>query len=138
MNRDQLTTVFYGKREGFMQEKDEKYFLWTFKGVRILLRGSDIWYVSAEDGRTLIHTRNRFYQARETMKEEVEKLRELPMVKIHSSFLVNMDKLESISAKGAHLKNHIVLPVSKGCWTTARRVVEDYCRNKCSARKNCG
>ena len=138
MNRDQLVTVFYGKREGFMEEKDEKYFLWTFKGVRILLQGSDIWYVSAEEGRTLIHTGSRFYQARETMKEEVEKLRELPMVKIHSSFLVNMDKLESISAKGAHLKNHIVLPVSKGCWTTARRVVENYYQNKCSVRKNCG
>lgn len=121
-----------------MEETKETYFLWTFKGVRVLLRGSEIWYVSAGDGRTLIHTRNRFYQVRETMKEEVEKLKALPMVKIHGSFLVNMDKLESISARGARLKNHMVLPVSKGCWATARRVVEEYYRNKCSVQEICG
>jgi hypothetical protein len=115
------------------KSKKEQYFFWIFKGVRIILRGSEIWYVSCEQGKTLVHTRNRVYQIGGPLKEEVRKLQELPMVKVHNSFLVNMDKLEVISAKGAMLKNQVSIPVSRGCWGTARVTIEAYYRDKCSS-----
>lgn len=109
----------------------EQYFVWIFKGMRIFLRGSEIWYVSSEQGRTLLHTRNQVYQVSGPMREEARKLQELPMVRIHNSFLVNMDKLEVISAKGAMLKNHEQIPVSRGCWGSARLIIDDYYSRKC-------
>ena len=119
----------------FIMEKSKKesYFFWTFKGTRIFLRGSEIWYVSTEQGKTLIHTRSQVYQIGGSMREEALKLRELPMVKVHNSFLVNMDKLEVISAKGATLKNQVYIPVSRGCWGAAREIIDNYYREKCGS-----
>lgn len=111
----------------------EHYFVWIFKGMRIFLRGSEIWYVSTEQGRTLLHTRNQVYQIGGPMREEAQKLQALPMVKVHNSFLVNMDKLEVISAKGATLKNHERIPVSRGCWMSARMIIDDYYKQKCGS-----
>ncbi len=104
----------------------EKNYVWTFKGERIILKGKEICYVHTEQRKLYLHTRKRDYRIGGTLKEAAEKLRDLPMVKTHSSYLVHLDCLETISAQQAVLKNGVTIPVSERCWRQARELIERH------------
>ena len=104
--------------------------VWVFKGERIILKGQDICYVHTEQRKIFIHTRQRTYRVGGNLKDEVEKLKDLPMIKTHNAYLVHLDYLESISARGAILKNGICLPVSENRWKKVRETVERYYHDK--------
>lgn len=109
---------------------NEQIYVWTFKGERIILRGRDIWYVHTEQRKLFLHTRSKSYRVGGNLKEAVERLKELPMVKTHSAYLVHLDCLEAINAHCAILKNGVKLPVSERCWKEARQVIEGYFTDK--------
>lgn len=108
----------------------ERIYVWVFKGERIILRGSDICYVHLEQRKLFVHTPRKVYRISGTIKEATERLHSLPMVRTHYAYLVNMDYLESISAKGAILKDDEQIPVSESFWRQARRDVEKYLDRK--------
>ncbi len=114
------------KYQSRQQDANEKNYVWTFKGKRIILKGKDIWYVHTEQRKLFIHTCSKSYRVGGNLKEAVELLRDLPMVKTHSAYLVHLDYLEMISAHQAVLKNGTALPVSERCWKLARPVIEGY------------
>lgn len=116
------------------RDANEQVFVWTFKGERIILRGKDIWYVHTEQRKLFVHTRSKCYRVGGNLKEAVERLRDLPMVKTHSAYLVHLDCLETINAHSARLKNGTTLPVSERCWKEARPVIENYYRRKGTER----
>lgn len=109
-----------------MSAAREMVYVWVFKGERIILRGSDICYVHLERRKLFVHTPRKTYRISGTLKEAIERLHNLPMVRTHYAYLVNMDYLESISARGAILKDSEQIPVSENFWRQARREVEEY------------
>lgn len=113
-----------------MDAAREMVYIWVFKGERIILRGADIRYVHMEQRKLFIHTSGKTYRVSGTLKEMMERLRSLPMVRTHYAYLVNMDYLESISAKRAILKDNEQIPVSANCWRQARKAVEEYIDRK--------
>lgn len=113
-----------------MDTAREMVYVWVFKGERIILRGSDIRYVHMEQRKLFIHTSRKTYRVGGTLKEMMERLHSLPMVRTHYAYLVNMDYLEAISAKGAILKDNERIPVSENCWREARKAVEEYIDRK--------
>ena len=112
-------------QQSWQRTADEQDYVWTFKGERILLKGREIWYVHTEQRKLFIHTRDHSYQIAGNLKEAVERLRDLPMVKTHSAYLVRLDCLEAVSIHHAVLKNGAVLPVSERCWKQLRPVLEE-------------
>ncbi len=108
------------------QKANGKDFIWTFRGERIILKGRDITYVHTEQRKVYVHTNKNTYRVSGNLKGVVSLLKDLPMVKTHSSYLVHMDHLEKISAHRAVLKNGEELPVSDRCWQLARPVIEQY------------
>lgn len=111
-----------------MQSNDERNYVWVFKGTRIILRGKEIYCVHMEQRKTYVHTHNSIYRIGGSLKEAQKKLDGLPMVRIHNAYLVHLDHLESISVKGAVLKNGSSLPVSESHWKHVRETVESYYR----------
>lgn len=114
------------RQQGKQHDANEKIYVWTFRGERIILKGKDIWYVHTEQRKLFIHTHSKSYRIGGNLKEAVERLKGLPMVKTHSAYLVHLDCLESINAHCARLKNGVSIPVSERCWKQARPVIEEY------------
>ena len=56
------------------------------------------------------------------------------MVKTHNAYLVHLDYLESISIRGAVLKNGVCIPVSENRWKKVRETVEKYYYDKLRSR----
>lgn len=113
-----------------MSTEGERLYVWVFRGERIILRGSDICYVHLERRKLYVHTPRKTYRVGGSIKEAAELLHNLPMVRTHYAYLVNLDYLESISVKGAILKNSEYIPVSESFWRQARCEVERYLNRK--------
>ena len=41
------------------QQKEERNYVWIFRGERIILKGKDICYVHTEQRKTFLHTRRK-------------------------------------------------------------------------------
>ncbi|MCI8866225.1 MAG: LytTR family transcriptional regulator [Lachnospiraceae bacterium] len=117
-----------------MGQGSEKNYVWVFKGERIILKGKDICYVHTEQRKIFVHTYQKTYRVGGSLKEEEEKLKDLPMVKTHNAYLVHLDYLESISIRGAVLKNGVCIPVSENRWKKVRETVEKYYYDKLRSR----
>jgi hypothetical protein len=76
--------------------------------------------------KTFVHTCRREYRVSGNLKAAEEMLKELPIVKTHNAFLVHMDFLESVSVRGAILKDGTLIPVSQNRWKQVREIVEEY------------
>lgn len=111
---------------GKQREAGERNYVWIFKGETIILKGKEIWYVHTEQRKLFVHTRSKSYRVGGNLKEAVELLKDLPMIKTHASYLVRLDCLESINGHRALLKNGTALPVSEKCWKQLRPVLEQY------------
>lgn len=109
-----------------MYQKMEGNYVWVFKGERIILRGRDICYVYMNQRKTFVHTGKREYRVGGSLKDVEELLKDLPIVKTHNAFLVHMDFLESVSVRGAVLKDGTLIPVSQNRWKQVRETVERY------------
>ncbi len=114
------------RQQIWQHNADEQNYVWAFKGERIILKGKEIWYVHTEQRKLFVHTRNSSYQVGGNLKGAVELLKELPMVKTHSAYLVRLDCLEAISVHHAILKNGETLPVSERCWRLIRPIIEEW------------
>lgn len=65
------------------------------KDERIMLSPGDILFIEKQDKNTLVHTGGGIYKTRQTM-EEFEKQLGGKFLRVHRSFIVNMDKISKI------------------------------------------
>ena len=112
------------------QQKEERNYVWIFRGERIILKGKDICYVHTEQRKTFLHTRRKVYRIGGSLKEAEEKLGNLPLVRTHNAYLIHLDFLEAVSIRGAVLKDGTCLPVTENRWKKVREIVEDYCHSR--------
>ncbi len=52
------------------QQKEERNYVWIFRGERIILKGKDICYVHTEQRKTFLHTRRKVYRIGGSLRSE--------------------------------------------------------------------
>lgn len=79
----------------------------------VKLKGADICYFHTAQRKTYIHTSERVYQIRTTLKDEESNLMELPVVRVHHGYLVHLGGVESLIGNEVIMRNGEKLPVSE-------------------------
>lgn len=106
----------------YMEERLE----WEYKGQIIHLFLDDIYYICSEDRKTYIHAKNGTYQIGTSVKQEAERLRHLPFVRIHNAYLVHLKHLECIGHHEAVLRSGDRIPVSERRERLAKQEIRKY------------
>ncbi len=97
-----------GHKKGTGSEKSpEKLFVRKDQEI-ISLKSSEIVYVEAFDNYANVYTSSEKYLISHTLKSIGEKLIPLGFVRVHRSFLINFDLIDSISEGYVFLKGHRV------------------------------
>lgn len=107
-----------------MGKMSKEEFAWEYKGRMLHVYGDEICYFHSEGRKTYIHTTRHTYELRGNLGDAERKVRELPMVRTHQSFLVHLKYLEKLTGREAVMKNGDRIPVSgsrrKEAFHTAR------------------
>lgn len=112
------------------ESQDRKFVINKYKGEEILIK--HIVFVEADTNYSIIHGQNKNYTVSKTLKEVEELLCDSSkgMVRIHKSYIINMDFLESIPKNSIKnlitLKGGLQLEVSKRKWV----ILKDLFRRK--------
>lgn len=93
--------------------KQEREFFWECKGGMLKLKEDDISYIHTAQRKTYLHTRERIYQIRSTLKQEEEKLKDIPVIRVHQGYLVHMADIESLIKNDVILRSGERIPVSE-------------------------
>lgn len=121
-------------------KQEEPVYTWECDGKIVRLYGRDIYYIHLEQRKVYVHTRNRIYYVGRKMREEEERLKDMPMLRPHYSYLVHLKYMESVSRDEVIMRNGVRIPVSgsrkKQVWDTVRAYLEQ--QRKCkNAEKDC-
>lgn len=112
----------------------EREYVWEFKGNLVHLSEREIYFVQLEQRVIYVHTRDCCYPiGRHNMKEEEEKLKEMPMIRTHYSYLVNMRYVQMLGKDEVIMRNGTHIPVSGNRKKEVRETVRTFFRD----RKNC-
>jgi len=90
---------------------NESFFI-KKKGELIRLKKSDITFVKAYDNYAFIHTEKNKHLVSFTLKAVLEKLSDSRFMRIHKSFVININKIDSLYDGYAFIKNERI-PISK-------------------------
>lgn len=90
-----------------------KEFFWECKGGVLKLKGNEIYYFHTAQRKTYIHTSQRIYQIRSTLKAEEQRLKELPMIRVHHGYLVHLARVESLIRHELTMLSGDIIPVSE-------------------------
>ena len=103
-NREQRTPASGGDRSSkvFVRHKQEL----------VAIQPSDILYLEADDSYAFVHTSTGKYYLTHTMKSMEEKLVGMGFLRIHKSYVVNLDKVSSIQ-EGYVFVDSIKLPLGR-------------------------
>jgi two-component system, LytTR family, response regulator LytT len=83
------------------------------KGFLVPIDEDDIIMLKADGLYTRIYTVNRQYVIRDILKDVIGKLSEKKFIRIHKSYLVNLDFVTAFNAKEVTIANYIV-PIRRG------------------------
>ncbi|MEO9870543.1 LytR/AlgR family response regulator transcription factor [Ekhidna sp.] len=70
------------------------------------LKPKEILFAEAMDNYTVIHTKSKKHTISHTLKSVEEKLLKYGFLRIHRSYLINFDKIDSISENLVYIKGH--------------------------------
>lgn len=100
------------KAENLIKEENQNAIYISFRGCTKKIRGSDIYYVESLKKKSILHCID---GAEETMQKLSEVEKQLPdyFLRIHQSFLVNMNFIQSISAYQLETADGNKFPISR-------------------------
>lgn len=97
-----------------LQKKIEKNILQIRdKGFLVPLNEDDIIMLKADGLYTRIYTTTRQYVIRDILKDVIGKLSEKQFIRIHKSYLINLDYVTAFNAKEVNIGTHVV-PIRRG------------------------
>ena len=88
----------------------------------------DIVYLKADNVYTIIHTLNKDYLIRKSLKE-MEKQLHFPFYRVHKSYIINFDYLKDINHLEITLNNLEVIKISRGKLKDIQKNYYDYLRS---------
>ncbi len=118
------------KTEKIPEASENRLYLWKFRREDIIVPGNEIIYLHTQQRKVWLHTVNGVFRVRGPLKEAVREVEDLPMVKVHSSYLVHIDYLQRLGPRDVLLKNGETLPVSVRCRRRLKPVLEAYIEEK--------
>jgi DNA-binding LytR/AlgR family response regulator len=81
-------------------------------GMLVKLKLQDIIYLEADANYTQVHTKDKKFVIRSTLKELEGKLDTNRFVRVHKSFLINLEEIEGIQAESVHIAGKEI-PISR-------------------------
>lgn len=99
------------------------------KGNQINLDENEILLLKADGLYTKIYTENKQFMVREILKEVVEKLSKEKFLRIHKSYIINMDKVTSFNSKEVTVADQ-VLPLRRGFYRKFQNLLDERLQKK--------
>ena len=96
-----------------ISEAKANRFIFTADGISHVVRMNDIYYFEVFNHHTVLHTMDREFTFRATLKEITTDLPRGYFGSPHQSYLVNFVHIKTVMAKELHLTNGAVVPVSR-------------------------
>lgn len=96
-----------------ISEAKANRFIFTADGISHVVRMNDIYYFEVFNHHTVLHTMDREYTFRATLKEITKDLPRGYFGSPHQSYLINFVHIKTVMAKELHLTNGAVVPVSR-------------------------
>lgn len=96
-----------------ISEAKANRFIFTADGISHVVRMNDIYYFEVFNHHTVLHTMDREFTFRATLKEITTNLPRGYFGSPHQSYLVNFVHIKTVMAKELHLTNGAVVPVSR-------------------------
>lgn len=81
-------------------------------GMLVKLKFKDITYLEADANYTNIYTREKRFALRSILKELEQKLADYNFVRIHKSYLINLEAIDAIDSQAVHIGNKEI-PISR-------------------------
>lgn len=106
-----LALYKYRKEHSVSSSSSNKIFVKNNQDL-VALQADDIFYIEAYDNYSRVFTENKEYLVSHTLKKIEEKLVPKGFIRIHKSYLVNFEKIETIS-EGMVFMGEYKLPIGK-------------------------
>lgn len=90
-----------------------KYFSFLSEGEFCKVPIQDILYFESKNYALIIHTANEAFSTRLSLKTLETDIHSPDFVRIHASYLINLDHLMRITKAGVHMDNGEILPISR-------------------------
>lgn len=94
------------------------------------IRQCDILYIHAAGNYCELYTHNNVTMVDGNLKEWERKMNDFNIIRVHKSYLVNLDYIKEFSGSGIMMVNHIQLPIGRYYKKDAKEKYFDYLRNK--------
>lgn len=98
------------------------------KNLRIkhtVIKLSDIYYIESDKRIINVYTRSAIYSDYKKL-DEIENNLYSNFLRVHQSFIVNMDKIQSIKGGLITLYNNVTIPISRSRAKEIRATIEEY------------
>lgn len=103
-------------------------FLIIQKGKKEVIPYFVIEYFEADRHCMLLHTTEKMIRIVRRLSDIEKNLDDKQFIRIHRSYLVNMQHIVQITRLGVHMKGGAVLPVSQGRWEAVNAAFIHFCR----------
>jgi DNA-binding LytR/AlgR family response regulator len=123
-NKERLISTVYLALEEFKSNKNKKRRTLNIreKGFIVPVPEEEIMFLQADGLYTKVITKSKKYVVRDILKDIGEKLSEDKFIRVHKSFLVNIDKIQSINSKEICIDDH-VLPIRRGLYKPLKQLM---------------
>lgn len=117
--------------------KLEKEYVWEYKGNLVHLSEREIYFLQLEERVIYVHTRDHRYPiGRGHMDDEEEYLREMPTIRPHYSFLVNMRHVRMVGRTEVIMRNGAHVPIAGTRKKAVREAIQAYFRSRKNRKKS--
>jgi DNA-binding LytR/AlgR family response regulator len=90
---------------------------------KVTIRPSEILYIEAYDHKNTIHTRNQKYHIYESINSLETRLKDEGFIRVHRSYIVNIDHIRKINNYMMTLDSNVELPISKAKYKDIKRLI---------------
>ena len=90
---------------------------------KVTIRPSEILYIEAYDHKNTIHTRNQKYHIYESINSLETRLKDEGFIRVHRSYIVNIDHIRKINNYMMTLDCNVELPISKAKYKDIKRLI---------------
>jgi DNA-binding LytR/AlgR family response regulator len=94
------------------------------KGFLVPLNENDIIMLKADGLYTKIYTTSKQYVVRDIIKDVIGKLSDKKFIRVHKSYLINLDFISSFNAKEVNMGSHVV-PIRRGFYKELGELIVD-------------
>lgn len=111
-NADLVAAIQIAMQQSSKKNKSEPCIILKDQDYNVELSINEIEYIESDGNYLLVHSGNKVYKCRSTIKQILETLPETNFIQTHRAFVVNKYKIEKFNLKNVVIKGTMI-PVSK-------------------------